>query len=106
MTQLEALPTVPFTVAHAAADGLSRKRLRNAVADRVVRRLMRGVYLRADVEPTALIRAQAAGLVMSDHMVVCDRTAAWIHGVDTFDYWELDVTVPLESVRPAWSRAV
>ena len=97
MTHLEALPTIPFTVTQAAAAGLSRRGLRNAVAQRSVLRLMQGAYLRADVEPTALIRAQAAGLVMSEHMVVCDRTAAWIHGVETFDYWELDVAIPLEA---------
>ena len=52
-------------------------------------------------EPTArsrtLVRAQAAALVISPHAVVCDRTAAWVHGVDAFRYAELDVDPPLET---------
>ena len=28
--------------------------------------------------------------------VVCDRTAAWLHGIDTFTYGELDILPPLE----------
>ncbi len=52
------LPTTePFTTARAAALGYDRK---------------------------ALTRAGAARLVMSPELVLCDRTAAWLWGVDTF----------------------
>ncbi|CUR60607.1 conserved hypothetical protein [metagenome] len=96
MTRIDSLPLTPFTARQALQAGLSRTRLRAALQDHLIVRLLRGVYLRADVEPTELVRAQAAALVTGPHMVVCDRTAAWIHGVRTFDYWELDVVVPLE----------
>jgi hypothetical protein len=91
------IPATPFTWAQVHARGMSRHLLDDLVANRKVRRLLKGVYLRADVPDTPLIRAQAAALVVSRFVVVCDRTAGWVHGVDTFDYFELDVHPPLET---------
>ncbi len=59
--------------------------------------MLRGVYLRADVPDTPETRARAAALVISPFAVVCDRTAAWLHGVSTFDYHELEILPPLET---------
>jgi hypothetical protein len=67
------------------------------VADHVVRRVLTGVYVRADVPDTVQVRALAASLVISPFSVVCDRTAAWLLGVDVFDYHELEVLPPLET---------
>jgi hypothetical protein len=96
MTLSDRVPLVPFTCREAKQLGLSNKRLRSAVIDGTIVRVLRGVYLLAGVELTTLVRAQAAALVTNSGMVVCDRTAAWIHGAETHDYWELDVVVPLE----------
>lgn len=52
--------------------------------------------MRADIRLTAEVRARAAALVISPHAVLCDRTAAWVHGVDVFRYGELDTEPPLE----------
>jgi hypothetical protein len=90
-------PDEPFTWRQAAARGMPRHRLQTALENREVRRLLTGVYLRADRPLTTLVRAQAAALVISPHAVVCDRTAAWVHGVDAFRYAELDVDPPLET---------
>lgn len=90
-------PDDPFTTSMAAAWGVSRKALCVAVDERRLVRLMFGLYVRADVPLTPLVRARAAGLVISDHAVVCDRTAAWIWGVDCIAYAELDGTPPLET---------
>lgn len=87
-------PTAPFTAATAPC---TRARLRRAVESREVIRLVRGGYLRADVELTEIARAQAAALVMGPTAVLCDRTAAWVLGVDCLAYAELDVPPPLES---------
>jgi hypothetical protein len=43
------------------------------------------------------MRVQAARLVMRPYWVLCDRSAAWLHGVDTFHYHELGILPPLET---------
>jgi len=90
-------PGRPFTPADALNLGISRKRLRRAVDQGVVRRVFTGAYVRADVPDSTEVRAEAAALVMSGHSVLCDRTAAWIHGIDVLRYAELDVIPPLET---------
>ena len=90
-------PSKPFTPNDAAALGISRKQLRLAVEQGVLRRPFSGVYIRADVEDSIELRARAARLVMSEHSVLCDRTAAWIHGIGVLTYAELDVIPDLES---------
>lgn len=91
------LPTEPFTTATAASLGHDRKQLSRLVGEGVLRRPFTGVYLRAEVPMTMEVRARAARLVMSEHSVLCDRTAAWIWGVDVFGWAEHDVLPPLES---------
>ena len=90
-------PRVPFTAGQARKWGWRQDELTAAVQERRLVRPLMGVYLRADVELDELSRTQAAALVISPHAVVCDRTAAWVHGVDVFRYAEIDVTPPLET---------
>lgn len=90
-------PDHPFTSCQARDLGVTRKRLRNAVDQGEVRRIFTGVYVRADLPDSTELRARAAGLVMNEHSVLCDRTAAWIHGIDVLKYAELDVIPPLET---------
>lgn len=90
-------PDSPFTWAHMQKRGMSRRRLDAAVANREVRRVLTGVYLRADIPDGIPIRAKAAALVVSRFAVTRDRTAAWILGVDVFDYRELEILPPLET---------
>lgn len=90
-------PPSPFTWAEARAAGVSRRCLDDAVACRLVRRVLQGVYVDARLEDTPLLRAQAARRVISPHAVLCDRTAAWVLGCDVHDYRELDVIPPIES---------
>jgi hypothetical protein len=92
------LPCIPFTPVQAVELGVSRQQLRSLVAQRQVRRMLRGVYMRADVIDTVEIRALAAALVVAPAAVIVDRTAAWLHGVDVFDYRELEILPPLECV--------
>jgi hypothetical protein len=90
-------PDRPFTSGDALALGISRKRLRLALDQGLVRRVFTGAYVRADVPDSTELRAEAAALVMSKHSVLCDRTAAWIHGISVLRYAELDVIPPLET---------
>ena len=92
-----AFPDQPFTFADAMKLGISRSRLRDALDGREIRRVLRGVYVRADAADTTEVRVQAAKLVISPFAVVCDRTAAWLHGVDVLEFHELDLVPPLET---------
>jgi hypothetical protein len=96
MTRPE-FPTTPFTWAQASKLGISRHKFDEAVANHELRKVLRNVYVRSDVPDTTLLRCQAAKLVISPFAVVCDRTAAWLHGVDVFNYRELEILPPLET---------
>ena len=91
------LPDFPFTRATAESLGISRHRLEEALRNREVRSVLRGVYVRNDVPETQALRVSAAALVMLPHHVLCDRTAAWVHGIDVFRYAELETVPRLES---------
>jgi len=91
------IPTTPFTWAQMLRAGMSRHRFDDLVANGKIRRVLTGVYVRADVEDTQAVRLQAIRCVVSPFVVVCDRTAAWVHGVETFEYHELDVQPRLET---------
>lgn len=90
------LPDHPFTTTQALQLGLSRRRLDELVATSEIRRVLTGVYVRADIEDTVAVRCAAARLVLAPFVVICDRTAAWLWGVDTFEYRELEILPPLE----------
>jgi hypothetical protein len=89
-------PTVPFTMATARELGLTRQQVRSAVVDGRLRRVFREVYVDTRRELTSTDRARALALVTPPHLVVCDRTAAWQHGVDPWRFFELDVEPRLE----------
>jgi hypothetical protein len=89
-------PTHPFTVSIAREQGISRRRIATALKQRILVRLLHGVYARADIPLSVADRAAAVALVVSPHAIVCDRTAAWIWCVDCFRFRELDVVPPLE----------
>ena len=95
--QISDLPAVPFAASDAAKLGLTGTRLRRLCEAGLVRRVLYGVYVRADVPVTMQVKLAAAALVINRDAVACDRTAAWIWGVDTFRMRELDVVPPLET---------
>lgn len=93
-----ALPDTPFTRVEAAAWGISGYQLGGLCAQHQVRRVLRNVYVRTDVADSVELRARAAGLVVSPGAVFVDRTAAWLHGVDVYDYREREILPPLDCV--------
>src|SRR5690242_14380341 len=98
MDELDArIPDGPFTVPMAAEAGISEHALRKMVEAGVLRRVLRGVYVRASTPDSAELRAQAAFLVVSPSAVLCDRTAAWLHGINVFWSAELDYPTRLET---------
>ncbi len=105
-TMIMTFPHEPFTGTTATALGITKRRLSDAVVQGLLVRLFRNVYVRAELELTTEMRARAAKLVISQYSVVCDRTAAWIWGVDSFSYAELDQSPPLELFTLRGHRAV
>ncbi|GAA1475951.1 hypothetical protein GCM10009623_03970 [Nocardioides aestuarii] len=96
---------VPFTTREAETLGHSRKALSRLVDQGELRRLFTGVYVAADVVLDTDLRARSLALVLAPDMVLCDRTAAWIWGVDCFAHAELDGPMPIECVSPRFRRA-
>lgn len=91
-------PALPFTAAQAKSLGIPTKRLRAALNRGQVKRLGRGIYAPRELEATFELRVMALAMTLPPHQVVCDRTAAWIHGIDTFTYGELGGTRAVETV--------
>jgi hypothetical protein len=97
---VEDFPTLPFTTARARELGISRKQLAGAVDNRLIRRVLQGVYVRTDQPDSVETRASCAALVIAPGSVLRDRTAAWIHGVDVFTHAEHEVLPPIETCVP------
>lgn len=90
------LPDSPFTIRDWTASGSSRHDLRELVRHGAVRRVLRSVYVDARLPDSIELRAQCAARVLPEHVVVCDRSAAWLHGVEVFDLADLELLPPLE----------
>jgi hypothetical protein len=73
---------VPFTARESRHIGLSRDQLRMLVATGKVRRVLRGVYVDAEVPDSLELRARAVAMVVPPGSVICGRTAAWLWGID------------------------
>lgn len=93
---LTEFPGRPFTLRQALECGIPRHRVRAAVANGEVRRVFTNVYVPADIADTLETRAAAVALVVSPHQIVCDRTAAWLHGIDVFGLTDKEVLPPVE----------
>ncbi|MGZ4444200.1 MAG: type IV toxin-antitoxin system AbiEi family antitoxin domain-containing protein [Nocardioidaceae bacterium] len=70
----------PFTTEQARRVGLSANRLTRLVSDGLLRRLLKNVYVTAQVEDSLRLRIAALALVVPADSVVTDRTAGWVHG--------------------------
>lgn len=105
MEFLERAAGRPFATATAREHGVTPGQLRTWLADGVVRRVLTGVYVDATAPDTMELRVAAVSCVMAPHAVVCDRTAAWLHGVDVFDLAEHDVLPAVDVVSIAGRNA-
>jgi len=98
MTDHHHLPEEPFTYADLPRLGLTASRLRQLLQDGSVRRVFRGGFQPRAIEDSPTSRAACAALVLPAHSVVCDRAAAWIYGIDTYEPDALDVDPALDVV--------
>jgi hypothetical protein len=92
------LPDRPFLRAEIAELGISPKQLRTLIREQRVRRVLRGVYCSCDIPDSMATRARSVTLVLREHTVLCDRTAAWLHGIDCLDHREHELLPALEVV--------
>ncbi|HWJ83116.1 MAG TPA: type IV toxin-antitoxin system AbiEi family antitoxin domain-containing protein [Nocardioides sp.] len=97
MAETPQLPNVPFTAASAAELGISRHTLRRMLREGLVRRITKSVYVDSSLPDTVELRAQALALVVRPHQVVCDRTAAWLWGIDVLPWSDHDVLPAVET---------
>lgn len=93
-----AFPDDPFTRASLHELGISQREFRRALAKGEVRAVLHGVWARAEAPDSIDFRARAASLVLPPHVVVADRTAAWLHGVDCREPAALDLPPIIEVV--------
>src|SRR4051812_9694214 len=75
----ELLDGQPFTVAQAAALGISRRRL---MTSSLWRPVCRGVHVAADAPDTPALRVAATALVLPPGAVIAGVSALWLQGVD------------------------
>jgi hypothetical protein len=93
------LPMTPMTLDDLRELGLSSQQASGLVRLRVLRRVLRGVYLHRDVPLTIEVRAACLARVLPEHAVVCDHTAAWLLGVDCQPPAALDAPLDLDVVN-------
>lgn len=90
------IPSEPFRYDDLERLGLTAGQLRMLVADGRIRRVLRGVYAPADLPDDIATRAACAALVLPQHAVLVDRSAAWLHGIDHLDPRERQQVPALE----------
>ncbi|GAA4363423.1 DUF559 domain-containing protein [Nocardioides caricicola] len=95
-------PVEPFTRADLASWGLLPSALRQGRRRGEVRPIVRGVFVAAHVPDSLTLKARAVARVVSPHHVVTDRTAAWLHGVDTYVHAEHDAGLVTETCALRW----
>ncbi|WP_460835180.1 type IV toxin-antitoxin system AbiEi family antitoxin domain-containing protein [Nocardioides hungaricus] len=73
-------PDRAFTRRDAVGAGISRRALDRLLAEGLVRRPIKGVYVGTHVGDSLALRAACLRLVVPDDCVVVDRHAGWLHG--------------------------
>jgi hypothetical protein len=69
----------PFTASQAHEAGVTRAVLRRLLRDHYLRRLVKGVFVAAQVPDSLMLRAQALQLVVPGDAVIVDWTAVWLY---------------------------
>lgn len=93
MTSLSARPV---TRQQLLESGIPARRIEAMRRRGELRLVFRGVYVAGEVEDSLVTRIEAAGLVLRPDQVVCDRAAAFLHGVDVYGVREAE-SRPLET---------
>lgn len=94
----------PFSTGDAVAGGVSRDQLRTLVEQGLVRRVLVGVYAASQCPDSVLTRAQALALVLTPADVICDQTAAWLHGIPILKRGSHLTAPPIDTCKSTDSR--
>lgn len=87
----------PFTRVEALRAGIAPYSLSVLVKEGVLRNPLRGVYVPSSLADTLDRRAQCLAQIAAPHVVVVDRTAAWLWGVSAYSLAEESGVVPLDA---------
>lgn len=74
--------------------GISRAEFREMRHRKLIRQVTQGVWVDSTVPDGPEVRFASARLVMPEHAVFCNGTAAWLNGVDTFKPSERFLLIP------------
>lgn len=91
-------PDAPFLASSASAFGWTDVDLRRLTGEGILARVLHSVYAPASLDDTIELRIAAAALVLPPHVVISDRSAAWLHDVDLYDLDRLETPPRLEVV--------
>ena len=72
----------PFSAHEADIAGVPASLRRKLVERGLLRPVLRGVFVASQVPDSLRLRVSAVSLVVPAHVVLVDRSAAWLHGVD------------------------
>lgn len=90
-------PAHPFTSADLPALGLTHGDLERMVVNGTVRRVFHAGYMPDGVTDTIEMRARLAARLVTPGHVISGRTAAWLYGIDTYAWAELDECPPIDA---------
>lgn len=97
VTPASVYPPRPFAASEIESLGIDRAQVRAAIRSGDLLTPFRGVYVRAGADDSIDSRARALVSAVSAEHIVCDRTAAWIHGIDAYAYAEREGTPVIET---------
>lgn len=94
----------PFTLTEAARCGVPPHLVTRLVESGHLRRMLHGVAVADQVPDSLRLRVAALTLVLPEHVVVVDTTAAWLHGVDALPRSAIHEMPMLDVFSTAHSR--
>lgn len=89
-------PGRPFTTADLPSLGLTRATVGRMIRSGQVTRVLYGGYLPAELVGSVEARVELVACLLPEGHVVSGRTAAWLYGVDTYAWAELDQPPPID----------
>lgn len=90
------LPQTPFKRRDLEGHGLKRHEFFDLVNSGKIRAVLHEVYVDATIRDNLDLRLAACALVLKPGQVIVDRTAAWLHGIDTLTWAEHDAVPPID----------
>lgn len=91
------LTQTPFTRFEALRAGVAPHELRLLIDEGALRLSVRGVYVPARLPDSLEVRVQSLAKVAAAHVIIVDRTAAWLWGVSAFTLAEESGFVPIDA---------